>query len=36
MDRLGRAEVERIVAPAIETWGLDTPRSLARVGTVGG
>ena len=36
MDRLGRAEVERIVAPAIETWGLGTPRSLARVGTLGG
>ena len=34
MDRLGRAEVERIVAPALETYGIAAPRSLARVGSL--
>lgn len=32
MDRLGRAEVERIVRPALERYDLPTPAALARVG----
>jgi 3-hydroxybutyryl-CoA dehydrogenase len=32
MDRLGRAEVERIITPAFEQWDMAAPRSLARVG----
>lgn len=32
MDRLGAAEVERILAPALDRYGLERPRSLARVG----
>jgi 3-hydroxybutyryl-CoA dehydrogenase len=36
MDRLGRAEVERIVRPALERYELPTPASLARVGQLVG
>jgi 3-hydroxyacyl-CoA dehydrogenase len=36
MDRLGRAEVERIVRPALRQHGLTAPRSLQRVGSLGG
>jgi 3-hydroxybutyryl-CoA dehydrogenase len=32
MDELGRAEVERIVAPALDGYALEEPASLARVG----
>ncbi|MFW5680057.1 MAG: 3-hydroxyacyl-CoA dehydrogenase family protein [Pseudomonadota bacterium] len=32
MDELGRAEVERIVAPALERYGIPRPASLDRVG----
>jgi 3-hydroxybutyryl-CoA dehydrogenase len=32
MDELGQAEVARIVAPALEAYGLAPPRSLGRVG----
>ncbi len=32
MDELGRAEVERIVSPALARYGLPRPRSLERVG----
>lgn len=32
MDRLGRAEVERIVAPALARYGLTRPAALDRVG----
>ena len=31
MDSLGPAEVERIVAPALERHGLERPRALGRV-----
>lgn len=34
MDELGRAEVERIVAPALAAYGIDAPKSLARVGSL--
>ena len=34
MDALGRAEVERIVAPALERYGIAAPRSLGRVGSL--
>ena len=34
MDALGRREVERIVAPALSTYGVDRPRSLDRVGNL--
>jgi 3-hydroxyacyl-CoA dehydrogenase len=32
MDRLGRDEVERIIAPALERFGIVKPAALARVG----
>lgn len=32
MDRLGRAEVERVLAPALARYGLPAPAALARVG----
>lgn len=32
MDELGPAEVERIVTPALERWGIARPRALDRVG----
>jgi 3-hydroxybutyryl-CoA dehydrogenase len=32
MDRLGRAEVERIVRPALAAWDIAAPATLARVG----
>jgi hypothetical protein len=32
MDQLGKAEVERIVAPALARYGLPRPASLDRVG----
>ena len=32
MDRLGRAEVARILAPALAAHGLEAPAALARVG----
>ena len=35
MDRLGRAEVERIVGPALAEHGLAPPRALHRVGGLG-
>jgi 3-hydroxybutyryl-CoA dehydrogenase len=34
MDTLGRADVERIVAPALVAFGLECPRSLDRVGNL--
>lgn len=36
MDRLGRDEVARIMAPALATYGLPMPAALARVGTLQG
>ena len=36
MDRLGGSEVERIVRPALASHGLTAPRSLQRVGSLGG
>lgn len=36
MDRLGRAEVERIVHPALSAYGIAAPASLARVGRLAG
>lgn len=36
MDQLGRAEVERIVAPALARYGLPRPASLDRVGHLSG
>jgi hypothetical protein len=36
MDELGRAEVERIVGPALAAWGIARPRSLDRVGSLAG
>ena len=32
MDRLGRAEVERILAPALSAYGVDMPGAIDRVG----
>jgi 3-hydroxybutyryl-CoA dehydrogenase len=32
MDRLGRAEVERVIAPALAAYAVPAPASLARVG----
>ncbi len=34
MDELGRSEVTRILAPALERYGVPTPAALARVGTL--
>ncbi len=36
MDEFGRAEVARIVSPALERYGIATPASLARVGNLCG
>jgi 3-hydroxyacyl-CoA dehydrogenase len=36
MDRLGRAEVERLIAPALETYAIAAPRSLDRIGRLVG
>ena len=35
MDRLGRAEVTRIIAPALAAFGVAPPSALSRVGTLG-
>ncbi len=35
MDRLGRAEVARIIAPALAAFGVAPPSALSRVGTLG-
>ncbi|TVQ38537.1 MAG: 3-hydroxyacyl-CoA dehydrogenase family protein [Geminicoccaceae bacterium] len=34
MDQLGRGEVERILQPALDRYGVPAPRSLARVGSL--
>lgn len=34
MDKLGRAEVERVVGALCRTWGVAPPKSLARVGAL--
>ena len=36
MDRLGRAEVERIIGPALDAHAIEPPESLARVGVLMG
>ncbi len=36
MDELGRAEVERILEPALKAYGIAAPKSLARVGSLTG
>ena len=34
MDRLGRAEVERVVRPALDAYAIEPPKVLARVGAL--